>query len=161
MDIFQILSDDIFRGCNVEAYSYWIKKRVTVFEYDVEGKVKLGIEPIEEQGALVYLDGKECGFCKIVRVFSGLFLYMSKTSFLVVGSFVVLDEGKLDFGAIFEGIEQFRSRFRGVEVRLMILTDRQLTEREMEDLGKLCRFRVFPRSGYIGREAEEFLKGKD
>ncbi len=54
MNVFQILNNKIFEKSHVEAYSFWIKKRVLVYEKGTNIKLKLSLEASEEEGALVY-----------------------------------------------------------------------------------------------------------
>ncbi len=74
MNIFQILSNPVFQGTNIELYSLWVKKRVLVFEYGqgLWGKVKLGLEPEQEEGALVYWTEKNSN---LSQALDGLFFY--------------------------------------------------------------------------------------
>ncbi len=73
--MFQILSNPIFDGTNIELYSFWIKKRILVYEYGqgLWGKIKLGLEPDKEEGALVYFPRHSHN--PLVDVLDGLFIY--------------------------------------------------------------------------------------
>ncbi len=78
MNLFQILSNPIFQGTHVELYSQWIKKRILVYEYGqgLWGKVKLSMEPEEEEGALVYFPNPQDN--ALAQALDGLFFYRHK-----------------------------------------------------------------------------------
>ena len=108
MTLFQLLSNPVFAQTNVELYSLWIKKRILVYEYGLGlwGKIKLGLEPEQEEGALIYFTKKQDN--ALAQALDGLFLYGNKqsTQYTAVGIISRESTTEQDINVIFQTISQ-------------------------------------------------------
>ncbi len=160
--LFKALGNDIFAGCHVEAYSFWVKKRVLVFEYGRSGKLKLGVESLDEQAALLDFTVGSCAFERqCVAGTDALFLYANKQSAVLTLApvFVVPGSGQ-------ESVKQAVELKRCMEQRLnmplqfrLLYVARETDEQVRQTLADAYGDVLFlPYDNYIGRSIEDFVK---
>jgi len=164
MNIFKILSNSIFDGANVEAYSFWIKKRVTVFEYGphYEGKLKLGIEPFNEEGALVNFEDNKCKLkLECGEGIDALFIWRSKemSDFVLTAVSVLNEINDLIIENTIRTADCLSNILKS-KLQLILITDNAVEDRHKELLRiSFSRFQIVPYSDYLGRSWENFIKG--
>ncbi len=159
--IFKLLANKLFDDCHVEAYSYWVKKRVLVFEYGINGKIKLGIESLDEQGALIDFTVGQCLFKAQCNVsLDALIIYFRKTIRQPVAVLIYAkkDLEDLNLERFKNDIECIKQLSLNLTIKLIVATQmpKDWVINSMKDLG--YELFVDEYDKYIGREVEEFIK---
>ena len=159
--LLKFLSNDLFGACHVEAYSFWVKKRVLVFEYGINGKIKLGIEP-HEQGALIDFTVGTCAFKDHCSSKIDALMYYFRNGIerpILAVIFAKKDFlGDVQVADIEKIIKCFDQIYRNLTIKFIIATNSP--ESQVEELFKQLNPDVFvgSYSDYIGREVEDFIK---
>lgn len=161
MNLFQILSNPIFHGTHVELYSQWIKKRVLVYEYGqgLWGKVKLSLDPEEEEGALIYFHSIQDN--ALAQSLDGLFLYRhsSQGQYTAVGVISRPEITETHINTLFHSIAGCEALPTSlVKWKLIILT-KKYQEQAVAWLRTIVPdILVQDYDNPPGREAEDFIK---
>ncbi len=158
---FEFLANSLFKDCHVEAYSYWVKKRVLVFEYGLNGKIKLGVEP-HEQGALIDFTVGRCAFHELCTSKVDALMYYFRKD--LANPSVVIIFAKKDFVSNVQSvdIEQIVEAVKGVSADLNIkfIIATHSPKEQVNNLFAGLNYPVYigSYSDYIGRDVEEFIK---
>ena len=160
--LLNVLSNKVFEDCHIEAYSFWIKKRVVVFEYGPNGKIKLGIEALDEQGAIVDLT---VGQCEFIRRFGScpdaIFFWRAKNSSKLTIAFVVARENISDNCHI-KLLENAHELKEILDIPVTVKLVLALKKHDVYIVEKLRQqfdgVFVSDFDTYIGREVENFIK---
>ncbi len=159
--IFQLLANNFFEDCHVEAYSYWVKKRVLVFEYGINGKIKLGIESLDEQGALIDFTVGQCLFKAQCNLSLDALIFYYRKSLrrpVVVLIYAKKELENLNLDGLKTDIECIRRLSQDLTIKLIIAI--QTPKEQVINLMKNLGYAVFvdEYDKYIGREVEDFIK---
>ncbi len=162
--LLKVLSNTVFEDCHIEAYSFWIKKRVTVFEYGTGGKIKLGIEPLDEQGALIDLTVRECEFSRrFGRCPDAIFFWRAKNSSKLTIAFVVARE-KISDNCHIKLLENAHELKEILDIPVTVKLVLALKQQDVYLVEKLKQqfsgVFVADYDSYIGRVVEDFIKGR-
>ena len=159
--LLKFLSVDLFSNCHVEAYSFWVKKRVLVFEYGINGKIKLGVEP-HEQGALIDFTVGTCAFKdRCPSTVDALMYYYRPELPRPVLSIIFAKKDFLNsvkISDIQQIVRCFSTINQDLTIKFIIATNSP--KEQVEQLFKQLTFEVYTGSysDYIGREVEDFIK---